>query len=190
MKKVIDVSIGGIKFSMGDDAYLKLKNYLTCFENTIPDKQEAMEVMEDVEARVAEILQKELKYPNQVVENELVQVVINHLGEVEPSNEKAEQRYRETSDNFEKGEKRLYRNTDEKVIAGVCSGLSDYFNIDVTIVRILFAVSIIFWGTTCVAYVILWLVIPKAVTVIQKLKMKGYATTAENIRRYNTQYKN
>lgn len=83
MKKVIEVSIGGINFTMEDDAYFRLKDYLKRFEETIPDKQEAREVMEDVEARVAEILQKEIKYSNQVVDMKQVQTVIDHLGEVD-----------------------------------------------------------------------------------------------------------
>ena len=84
MKKVIEVSIGGINFTMEDDAYYRLKEYLRRFEETISDKKEAREVMEDVEARVAEIFQKEMKFSNQVVDMKLVQVVIDHLGEVEP----------------------------------------------------------------------------------------------------------
>lgn len=191
MKKVIEVSIGGINFTMEDDAYFKLKNYLTCFEETIPDKQEAKEVMEDVEARVAEIFQKELKYPNQVVECDLVQVVINHLGEVENADKQSEQatRSNESSDNFTKGEKKLYRDADEKMIAGVCSGLAAYLNIDATIIRVLFVVAIILWGSTFFLYIVLWLVVPKAVTIAQKLKMRGYAVTAENIRRFTSQFK-
>jgi len=58
--------------------------------------------------------------------------------------------------------RRLYRSTTNKVLAGVCGGLGEYFNIDPTILRILF-VAIIFWGGSgVVLYIILWLVIPEA----------------------------
>lgn len=69
MKKVIDVSVGGVNFIMEEDAYNRLQGYLQRFENTITDKNEAKEIMEDVEARVAEIFQKERKYANQVVDS-------------------------------------------------------------------------------------------------------------------------
>lgn len=188
MKKVIDVSIGAINFTMEDDAYFSLKDYLKRFESTIPDKEEAREVMEDVEARVAEIFQKEMKYSNQVVDKQLVEIVIEYLGEVEP--EKFNTYNSNTNDQqYTTGEKRLFRDTDEKMIAGVCGGLAAYLGMDVTIVRILFVAVFFFYGSALLAYIILWIVSPKATSVAQKLQMRGFAPTAENIRKYTSQYK-
>lgn len=187
MKKVIEVSIGGINFTMEDDAYFRLKEYLKRFEETIADKNEAKEVMEDVEARVAELFQKEMKFANQVVDMLMVQVVIDHLGEVGSAE------YTESSDynnkGYAKGDKRLYRDLDEKMVAGVCSGLSAYTGIDVTIIRVIFAAVSFVYGTAIFIYVILWFVMPKALTVAQKLELRGYAPTAENIRKFTSQNK-
>lgn len=190
MKKVIEVSIGGINFTVEDDAYFRLKEYLKRFEETIPDKQEAREVMEDVEARVAEILQKELKYSNQVVDMKQVQTVIDHLGEVEvnTSSQESGSDYNYDKD-YTKGDKRMYRDVDEKMVAGVCSGLALYLGIDVTIVRILFAVMTFLYGTALLVYIVLWLVMPRALTVAQKLEVRGYAPTAENIRKFTSRHK-
>ncbi len=191
MKKVIDVSIGGINFTMEEDAYFRLKEYLRRFEETIPDKQEAKEVMEDVEARVAEIFQKEMKFSNQVIDIKLVQIVINHLGEVE--SEPARTSYSENhgyagyEDGYTQAEKRFYRDVDDKMLAGVCSGLAIYLKVDVTIIRVIWAVLIFVYGTGLLAYIIIWIVAPKAVTVAQKLQLRGYAPTAENIRRFTSQ---
>ncbi|MBN9300655.1 PspC domain-containing protein, partial [Dysgonomonas mossii] len=127
MKKVIEVSIGGINFTMEDDAYFRLKDYLKRFEETIPDKQEAREVMEDVEARVAEILQKEMKYSNQVVDMKQVQTVIDHLGEVDSKSSEQEteyKNYKSSDKEYTRGDKRMYRDIDEKMVSGVCSGLA------------------------------------------------------------------
>lgn len=194
MKKVIEVSIGGVNFTVEDDAYFRLKEYLRRFEETIPDKQEAREVMEDVEARVAEILQKELKYSNQVVDMKQVQIVIDHLGEVESGTSSREQGSESNSNSnydrdYTRGDKRMYRDVDEKMIAGVCSGLALYFGIDVTIVRILFAVTAFLYGTALLVYIVLWLVMPRALTVAQKLEVRGYAPTAENIRKFTSRHK-
>lgn len=191
MKKVIEVSIGGINFTMEDDAYFKLKTYLNNFEETIPTIQERKEVMEDVEARVGEIFQKELKYSSQVVDNQLVQVVIDHLGEVErKQTDTTKDRFNHLENDYAKGEKRLFRNPDDKMISGVCGGLAAYFNIDVTIVRVLFVLIAFFYGTALFVYIVLWLVVPVANSITQKLQMRGFAPTAENIRKYTSQHKN
>ena len=190
MKKVIEVSIGDINFTVEDDAYFRLKEYLRRFEETIPDKQEAREVMEDVEARVAEILQKELRYSNQVVDMKQVQTVIDHLGEVESNTSSQEFGSDHNYDkDYTRGDKRMYRDVDEKIAAGVCSGLALYLGIDVTIIRIIFAVTTFLYGTAILVYVILWLVMPRALTVAQKLEVRGYAPTAENIRKFTSQHK-
>jgi len=193
MKKVIEVSIGKINFTMEDDAYFRLKEYLKRFEDTIPDKNEAREVMEDVEARVAELFQKEMRYPNQVVDMTLVQIVIDHLGEVESASYSQEKNTSSTYSSYDadytKGDKRFFRDIDSKMIAGVCSGLSEYTGIDVTIIRVVFVVLAFAYGTAILAYIILWVVAPRAISVAQKLQMRGYAPTADNIRKYTSQYK-
>jgi len=191
MKKVIEVSIGRINFTMEDDAYFRLKEYLKKFEETIPDKVEAREVMEDVEARVAELFQKEMRFPNQVVDMNMIQIVIDHLGEVETETfEQEDYTAKGTYDpNYTRGDKRFFRDMDEKMVAGVCSGISAYTGVDVTIIRVLFAVFSFAYGTAIIAYIILWIVSPRAVSVAQKLQMRGYAPTAENIRKYTSQYK-
>lgn len=194
MKKVIEVSIGGVNFTMEDDAYYRLQGYLQRFEDTIPDKIEAKEVMEDVEARVAEIFQKEKKYSNQVIDMKLVQIVIDHLGEVEPSSDEKpfDENSSEGYKNYEGytiGNKKLYRDCDNNIIGGVCSGLSAYFSVDVTLIRILFAFTAFFYGVTLFLYIVLWLAMPKARYVIDKLRMHGYAPTAENIKKYNYEHK-
>lgn len=195
MKKIIEVSIGSINFTMEDDAYIMLKEYLKRFESTIPDKKEAEEIMVDVEARVAEIFQKEMKFTNQVVDMKLVQTVIDHLGEVENNGNGTKSQNSERSQSsysdprYTQGDKRFHRDTDNKMVAGVCSGLAAYTNIDVTIIRVIFAALSFAYGTAILIYIILWFVAPKAITISQKLEMRGYAPTAENIRKYTSQYK-
>jgi len=192
MKKVIEVSIGGINFTMEDDAYFRLKDYLKRFEETIPDKQEAREVMEDVEARVAEIIQKEMRFSNQVVDMKQVQTVIDHLGEIDMeanTQEAGYTGYNAYDKDYTRGDRRMYRDTDEKMLAGVCSGLALYLGIDVTIVRVVFAAASFLYGTAILVYLVLWIVMPRALSVAQKLQLRGYAPTAENIRKFTSQHK-
>ena len=58
-------------------------------------------------------------------------------------------------------EKKLYRDENRKVIAGVCAGLADYFSVDVTIVRLLFVLTLIYHGGGTLAYIVLWIVVPR-----------------------------
>lgn len=57
--------------------------------------------------------------------------------------------------------KRLYRSKHDRVIAGVCGGIAGYFNIDPVIIRIIWAIAIIFGGTGVIAYIICWFVMPE-----------------------------
>ncbi|NDW18973.1 PspC domain-containing protein [Dysgonomonas sp. 216] len=190
MKKVVEVSIGGISFTMEDDAYYKLKNYLNRFESSIEDKNEVKEVMEDVEARVAEIFLKEKKYQNQVIDVKIVDIVISHMGEIDTESQTKKTSDTEQSDDFgAKNSKKLYRNPDDKKIAGVCSGLSVFFGLDVTIIRIIFLVALICYGSTLIIYIVLWLATNEALSIPQKLEMRGIPVTAENIRKYTANRK-
>src|SRR5450755_2569293 len=59
------------------------------------------------------------------------------------------------------GTKRLYRRRDGRLVAGVCAGVADYFGVDVTLVRLAFAVFTIFWGLGALLYLAAWAVIPE-----------------------------
>ena len=80
--------------------------------------------------------------------------------------------------------KRYYRDSDEKVLGGVAMGVANYFSVDVSLVRILFLISIFFGGFGVLIYFILWFITPEATTVGQKMSMKGYSVTLENIEKY------
>jgi len=60
------------------------------------------------------------------------------------------------------GKRRLMRSSTDKKIAGVCAGLADYFDLDPTIVRVLWFLAVFFAGTGFLAYIILWIVLPVA----------------------------
>jgi phage shock protein PspC (stress-responsive transcriptional regulator) len=73
---------------------------------------------------------------------------------------------------------------ENKGIAGVCAGLAQYFDIDVTIIRIIMLVAL-FAGTSGFwIYVVLWIAIPKALTPAQQCEMRGIPATAENMSRF------
>lgn len=193
MKKVIDINIGGTNFSMEDDAFVTLRSYLAKFEATISNPEDVKEVMEDIEMRVAEIFQKELKSASQVVDEKMVMKVIECLGEVDEANYSSSKKSQtnfteEPQPETLRSQKRLYKDVDNKKIAGVCSGIAAYFDIDVTLVRVLFLVGLICYTSTFWLYIILWIAIPDAITISQKLQMHGIPVTAENIRKYSSSF--
>lgn len=77
--------------------------------------------------------------------------------------------------------KKFYRDPEDKVLGGVCGGLSSYFGIDVAIIRIIFGVGLFVFGVGFMAYIILWITAPTANTLTQKMEMKGEPVTLENI---------
>lgn len=62
---------------------------------------------------------------------------------------------------MENNVKKLYRNSQDKKIAGVCSGLAEYFNVDTTVVRILFLTALVVFSFGFWLYVIIWLLTPE-----------------------------
>ena len=80
--------------------------------------------------------------------------------------------------------KRYYRDSDEKVLGGVAMGIANYFSVDVSLIRILLLISIFFGGFGVLIYFILWFITPEATTVGEKMSMKGYSVTLENIEKY------
>jgi|LakMenE18May11ns_1017448.scaffolds.fasta_scaffold9918179_2 phage shock protein PspC (stress-responsive transcriptional regulator) len=77
--------------------------------------------------------------------------------------------------------KKLFRDNDARVVSGVASGLANYFGLDVVWIRVAFLVSILVFGTGFWLYVILWIIIPKAVTASDKLLMKGRSVDIHSI---------
>ena len=185
MKKVIYVNVGGISFTLEEEAYFKLKNYLDNFEATIPNKADIKEIMEDIELRIAEIFRETIKYNYQVVDLKLVNKVIDQMGlpEGEPAQSAEHNRYNG------RVRKRLYRNPDDSMVAGICGGLAAYLGIDSSIMRIAALIGVIFAGLSIWVYVILLIVVPRANTIAEKLEMYGEPVTAENIRNYSANHR-
>lgn len=57
--------------------------------------------------------------------------------------------------------KRLVRKTDGKMIAGVAAGIADYFNVDVTLIRVIIVVTAIMGGFGLVLYIVMWILVPE-----------------------------
>jgi phage shock protein C len=58
--------------------------------------------------------------------------------------------------------RKLYRSETQRMLAGVCGGLAEYFNIDATVMRVLFLILAVFGGLGIVLYLVMWIVVPDA----------------------------
>ena len=181
MKQLKNVAIAGKDFTVTDEAYLELESWLERFRSRLSPASSAPEVMEEIEARVAELFAEASTAYNYVVDIELVRKVIGQLGMPDGSDPGLDGKDVPEAPVAH----RFYRDPDGKKIGGVCSGLAVYFNIDVTLVRILAIVLMFFGSSGLWLYLILWLLAPMAVTPLQKCELRGIKPTAENLRKFS-----
>lgn len=181
MKKTIKINLGGIIFHIDEDAYAKLKEYLNALTVKFGHLEEGAEIISDIESRIAEILQSEVKDEKQVINIQDIDKMKEIMGEPEDYYE-GEQEKEPVTVSFKAG-KRLYRDPDDPILGGVCSGLGTYFGVDPIWFRVLFIILLLGYGSGVLLYLILWIIIPKAETTTQKLEMRGENITIQNIER-------
>jgi len=182
MKKTLTINLSGAIFHIDDDAYDKLYAYLTQITRHFGNDAEAKEIVEDIETRIAEIFTEKIKNGGEVINLEHVKEVIVIMGTPEAiSNEEEEKPHASGKKFYHTGGRRLYRDPEDKVLGGVCSGLGAYFSIDPVILRILFVLIFFLGGSGVLVYLILWIVVPKASSTSQRLEMKGEEVNIDNI---------
>lgn len=179
MKKTLNTNINGISFIIDEDAYAILNTYLSTIKMHFKNKKGSDEIISDIEARIAELFQQMLNEKKQVLNIDDVNKVIGQMGQ--PSDFDSDTEDETVYDaKPPRGQKRLYRDIGDRMIGGVCSGLGAYFNVDTVWIRLLFVVVTIS-GLSPLAYIILWVIIPAARTVSERLEMRGDPVNISNI---------
>ena len=183
MKKTLTVNISGIVFHIDEDAYNVLNDYLQSIRQHFSRTEGGDEIIEDIEARIAEMLKERIGDNKQVITLDDIEEIINAIGQPSEFGEEFEDGPSATyADGNGKKTKRLYRDEDHSILGGVCSGLGAYFHTDPVWFRIAFVVaSIIGLGTPLLIYIILWAIVPEAKTATEKLEMKGEKVNISNI---------
>lgn len=183
MNQTLTVNISGIVFHIEVDAYDTLKNYLSKIKSNFSNSEEREEIMHDIESRIAELFGNMMNEKNEVIKSSDVEKIIAIMGKPEQyvtENEEEEEKVSYTQEPAAKGDKKLFRNTDDRLLGGVCSGLSAYIGVDTVWIR-LFFVAALFLGFGFLMYIILWIVMPAAKTASDKLKMNGEPINVHNI---------
>lgn len=182
MNKTYPINISGIVFYINEDAYSLLENYLNTIKQYYLKTEDGAEIISDIESRIAELFSEKVSSSKQVITKQEVEEIIQKLGRPEDFDENTESGEPESRKySSSKPNKKFYRDTDDGILAGVASGLSHYFGIDVIFIRILFIMLIIggtigFW-----VYIILWIVSPEAKSAVEKLEMKGESINLSNL---------
>jgi phage shock protein PspC (stress-responsive transcriptional regulator) len=184
MKKTFTINISGTVFHIEEDAYEVLQKYMVNLKNHFGSSDEGKEILADIESRIAEIFIEKSESKQAVVTIEMVNEAISIMGSPEDFNDEEEGESEEQTQGTEeaKRKRRLYRDPEHRVIGGVCGGLGAYFNMDPVVLRIIFVVLLfITSGAAFLAYIILWIAVPKAKNTAQRLEMRGQEATVKNI---------
>lgn len=189
MKKTTTINLAGMVYHIEEDAFQILKDYLTDIKRVFSNQEGVEEMVADIEARIAELFQERLNKNKEVVTYADVEEVIAIMGspnqfDEDYDGEENATDHQEQQFNAQSGSKRLYRDTDEGMLAGVSAGLGHYLNIDPLLIRVLWIVLVLVGGSGVLVYIIAWIAIPEAKTTAQKLQMKGQPANLDNIKAF------
>ncbi len=194
MNRIIAINLCSIVFQIDETAYDSLKKYLSEIKNHLGNTSSSAEVYQDVENRIAELFQHKIADGAQAILPKDVAEVIELMGQPEQFKEFAEENksqqnnddnnqnqppYYSTTNPF----RRIYRNPDDKVLAGVCSGLAAYFGIDPIIMRLVFVALFFVGGSAFLIYLVCWIAIPLANTSAEKMAMQGKPFTFDDVKK-------
>ncbi|MCH5229790.1 MAG: PspC domain-containing protein [Muribaculaceae bacterium] len=205
MKKTININLAGYPFTIDEDAYNLLKDYLDTIRYAFDTKYETEDIAQDIESRIAELLIENEAGGVRIVSLSEISHVIDRIGKpsdfIEIDDSISSEEKEEIKEDIHIEEKitpppynpnpdsrnsfirrSLFRDPQNAMLGGVCSGLGYYFHLDPTLVRLL-TVLLFFLSASTVAivYIILWIVVPEARTPLQRMKMMGENPTVENI---------
>lgn len=160
MKKVINVKIGELLIPIDDTALEALNAYLTNLRHVNDDDMRRDEIVSEAEVRASLLLNEILKLGHSSINDAEMDLVISKLKEPAPAIEPVAVEEVTSSVPTSKPT-RLLRNSDDLLLGGVCSGIAHYFDIDPSVVRVLFAVFALS-GWAILLYFLLWIIVPAA----------------------------
>jgi phage shock protein PspC (stress-responsive transcriptional regulator) len=172
MNKVININFQGRILPIEEQAYEILKEYIASLRTYFANEEGRDEIINDIECRVAELCDDKLKKGEVCINESTIQLIIASIGR--PADFEAQDGFEQastssnTQSNYNNNNqaswesirpKRLYRDEQNKVLGGVCSGIANYFNVEPLVIRILWIFLI---GVNILGYLILWIAVPSS----------------------------
>lgn len=202
MNEVRKCSLSGVAFTMDADAFALLAEYIETLKKNYEDSADGDEIVADIEARIAELILS-AQDSTRVVERPLVENIIRQMGSAEDISETDPAANRRGGPRIPR---RLYRDTQNAKLGGVCAGIGKYFDVDPVWVRLTIFLPLLvlclqwipvfrwigpmmgnLFGIFIICYLIMWFAVPTARTARQKLEMNGERITEQAIRRTTEQ---
>ncbi|RXF71921.1 PspC domain-containing protein [Arcticibacter tournemirensis] len=182
MNKTIIININGMVFHIEEDAYEVLRSYMTDVKRHFAYSADSDEIVTDIENRLAEMFNERLADQNkQVIVLQDVTDITARMGSVNDFDLQDEEP--SYGPQGLKTERKLFRDTDDRIIGGVCSGIGYYFDMDAKWVRLITFLITLLWGTGLIVYIILWIVLPPARTRSERMAMKGEPINLQNFKK-------
>ncbi|MFY0644191.1 MAG: PspC domain-containing protein [Bacteroidia bacterium] len=180
MNKIININLAGQAIAIDEKAYDTLKSYLATLEKHFRNTSSGSEILEDIEARIAEMFQIKIRNGHTFIDQAAVDEAIEVMGSPNDMGyaEEAEEVYEEEQYD---GRKKLFRDSEDKILGGVCSGLAAYLDVDTSVVRLLTIVLVIFAGIGIIPYLILWIILPQTRTPQDRFRMHGETPDIDRI---------
>jgi len=177
MKKTLSISLANLNFVLEEDAYVLLASYLEQIKNHFGSNPDKEEIIKDIEYSIADKFTIMLASTKQVITFQDIQKVTKEIGDPHDFAQN------ETMLDDTTQKKKLYRDEERKVIAGVCAGIAAYFDIDIVWIRALFGILLFtpLFGLVLILYIILWTSTPAATNTIDKIKMHGENVSLQKI---------
>lgn len=192
MKKTLNINIGNSIIHIEEDAYELLKAYLNEIKAHFARNADDLEIVTDIENRIAEMFREILQsQQKQAISIEDVTAVKLQMGSVRDFETSEDEEVPFTQPPYTTTVKKLYRDIDNSMIAGVCSGLGHYLNIEERWVRLFFLIFIFIGGASIWVYLVMWIVVPRAETRSERMSMKGEAVNLQGfIRSFEEEMRN
>lgn len=189
MKKNITINLCGRLFQIDEDAYELLQQYVESLRSHFCKQAGGDEIANDIEERIAELFDELKAKRIEAITIDHVKEIISRIGKPEQltdeeDDESNRQRTRQHTWQQEKAQttnRRLYRNPNDKMLAGVLSGLAAYTNTDVLFWRVATILFTFFYGIGIVIYLVLAIIMPEANTPEEQLQMQGKEVTPKNL---------
>jgi phage shock protein PspC (stress-responsive transcriptional regulator) len=176
MKQVININFQGRVVPIEVTAYDLLKSYTERLNRHFANEEGKEEIINDIESRIGELFQERITKGATCITDDDVNAIIKSMGNPEdfeamddtqsssPSSSSSSSYQDQSGATSATGHKKLFRNENDKVLGGVCSGLANYFNIDVVVVRIIFVILLFSGGLGFLTYIIMWIAVPSSST--------------------------
>ncbi len=182
MNKVTTIHLNGKAYQMEESAYDMLRTYLDDARAKLENNPDKDEILQDVEQAMAEKCNAYLNQNKNVLTQSEIENVIREMGPVEDDASQSETKENSSQKETVDSKKKLYKIKEGAMILGVCNGIAAYFDIDVTLVRIVcVALTILTGGGWVAAYIIAALIIPYAHTAEQHAAAHGTAFNAQEL---------